>query len=695
MEPRPERTLPLGATWEGGGTHFALTSVHADGVELCLFDDGGRETRLDLREGESGIWHRFVPGVGPGQRYGYRVHGPWAPERGHRFNPAKLLLDPYARAIDGVVDHRGGLTLPYVPSDDLVRDDRDDAAAIPKAVVVDPAFDWERDEHPRTPWAETVLYELHVKGFTRRHPDVPERLRGTFAGLSSEAAIDHLVGLGVTAVELMPVHQIADEPFLVARGLTNYWGYAPIGLFAPHAAYAATGTRGEQVRELKELVKALHRAGIEVILDVVYNHTAEGNHLGPMLSFKGIDNASYYRLAPDGRHYVDVTGTGNTLNVAHPIVLRLVLDSLRAWVLEYHVDGFRFDLAVALTREGEAFEPGQTFLRALAEDPVLSQVKLIAEPWDLGPGGYRLGTFPAPWAEWNDRYRDTVRDLWRGRSSVAELARRLTGSSDLFGARGPCASINYVTAHDGLTLADLVTYERKRNEANLEGGEDGHDDDRSWNCGVEGPTDDPAIRALRARQQRTLLATLLLSHGVPMLLGGDELGRTQRGNNNAWCQDNELSWLDWELEPEREALLAYTRRLLALRRRHPALRRSSFLEGRGRGSLPDACWFHPAGRAMTPRDWEEGAERCVGLFLNGEELSHPEGEGESARAASFLVLVNASAEPRPFVLPPRRFGASWVIELDTARPATPLVTVRARHPLGLEGRSLVLLRRER
>ncbi|MCS7006766.1 MAG: glycogen debranching protein GlgX, partial [Gaiellaceae bacterium] len=603
----------------------------------------------------------------------------------------------YARAIDGVVDHRAGPTLPYVPTGapdaDLGRDDRDDAAAIPKAVVIDPAFDWEDDEPPRTRWEDTVLYELHVKGFTQRHPDVPEHLRGTFAGLASEAAIAHLVGLGVTAVELMPIQQKADEPFLVERGLTNYWGYSPIGFLAPHAAYAATGTRGEQVREVKGLVQALHRAGIEVILDVVYNHTAEGNHLGPMLSFKGIDNASYYRLAPDGRHYVDVTGTGNTLDLAHPTVRRLVLDSLRSWVLEYHVDGFRFDLAVALTREGEAFEPGESLLQAIAEDPVLSQVKLIAEPWDLGPGGYRLGAFPTPWAEWNDRYRDAVRDLWRGRSTVAELARRLTGSSDLFGARGPCASINYVTSHDGLTLADLVSYERKRNEANLEGGRDGPEDDRSWNCGVEGPTVDHAIRSLRARQQRNLLATLLLSHGVPLLLGGDEIGRTQGGNNNAWCQDNELSWLEWELDPGQESLLAFTRRLLELRRRHPVFRRSSFLEGRGSGALPDACWLRPDGREMRERDWESPDLRSVGLFLNGEELPG-DVAGPPGRDASFLLLVNVSQKPVRFTLPPRRLGVSWRVELETARPERPPTTAPAGSRLELEGRSLVLLRRE-
>jgi isoamylase len=699
--PWPGAPFPLGATWDGNGTNFSLFSEHAERVELCLFDDEGAETRVALRERTAYNWHGYLPGIGPGQRYGYRVHGPWAPERGHRFNPAKLLIDPYAKAIDGAVDHRVANTLPYVPTGspdaDLVRDDSDDAAAVPKCVVVDPAFDWEGDEHPRTPWADTTIYELHVKGFTRLHPGVPEHVRGTYAGLASEAAIAHLSSLGVTAVELLPIHHIADEHFLHERGLTNYWGYSTIGFFAPHASYAATGTRGEQVREFKGLVKALHRAGIEVILDVVYNHTAEGNHLGPMLSFKGIDNASYYRLTPDGRHYVDFTGTGNSLNPVHPSVLRLIMDSLRYWVLECHVDGFRFDLAAALARELYDVDRLATFFDVIHQDPVLSQVKLIAEPWDLGPGGYQVGNFPVLWAEWNDRYRDTMRDLWRGQGDVASFARRFTGSSDLYqdDGRHPSASINYITAHDGFTLADLVSYERKHNDGNGEDNRDGSDDNRSWNCGVEGPTDDPAIRSLRARQQRNFLATLLLSHGVPMLLAGDEIGRTQRGNNNAWCQDNELSWLDWDLDAEREELLAFTRRLLELRRRHPAFRRRRFLDGDGSGPLPDAWWFRADGRKMTRSDWESHEARAVGLFLNGDELGWLSPDGEPVRDDSFLVLVNASAEPMSFTLPPRRFGAAWALELDTASPQSAGVVTAARGRLVLEGRSLVLLRRER
>jgi glycogen operon protein len=697
--PWPGSPFPLGATWDGQGTNFSLFSENAERVELCLFDDEDAETRVPLEERTAFAWHGYLPGVGPGQRYAYRVHGPWAPERGHRFNPAKLLVDPYAKAIDGSIDHSAASTLPYVPTGepdaDLVRDDADDAPAIPKCVVIDPSFDWEGDVHPRTPWPDTIIYELHVKGFTQRLPGVPEHLRGTYAGLASDAAISHLTALGVTAVELMPIHHVADEHFLAGRGLVNYWGYSSIGFFAPHAPYAATGSRGEQVRELKGLVKALHRAGIEVILDVVYNHTAEGNHLGPMLSFKGVDNASYYRLTPDGRHYVDFTGTGNSLNPVNPSVLRLIMDSLRYWVVDCHVDGFRFDLASALARELHDVDKLSTFFDVIHQDPVLSQVKLIAEPWDVGPGGYQVGNFPVLWAEWNDRYRDAMRDLWRGHGDVASFARRFTGSSDLYqdDGRHPSASINYVTAHDGFTLADLVSYEGRHNEANGEGNRDGSDDNRSWNCGVEGPTDDPDVRALRARQQRNLLATLLLSHGVPMLLGGDEIGRTQRGNNNAWCQDNEISWLDWELDDEKERLLGFTRRLVELRRRHPVFRRSRFLDGKSdRSTLPDSWWLRPDGRRMTQRDWESPGTQVVGLYLNGAEVGSRTPEGELILDDSFLLLVNASPEPVPFVLPPRRFGARWEVELRTAHPDAPASSHPARGRLDLDARSLVLLR---
>ncbi len=699
MSTWPGRPFPLGATWDGEGTNFSLFSRHAERVDLCLFDDEDLEVRIPLEERTAHVWHGYLPGAGPGQRYAYRVHGPWAPERGHRFNPAKLLLDPYAKAIDGVVDHRVASTLPYVPTGapdaDLELDDEDDADAIPKCVVVDPAFDWEGVAHPGTPWADTIIYEVHVKGFTQRLPGVPEELRGTYAGLASDAAIAHLASLGVTAVELLPIHHIADEHFLPDRGLVNYWGYSSIGFFAPHSPYAATGSRGEQVRELKGLVKALHRAGIEVILDVVYNHTAEGNHLGPMLSFKGVDNASYYRLTEDGRHYVDFTGTGNSLNPVNPGVLRLIMDSLRYWAIDCHVDGFRFDLASALARELHDVDRLATFFDVIHQDPVLSQVKLIAEPWDVGPGGYQVGNFPVLWAEWNDRYRDTMRDLWRGHGEVASFARRFTGSSDLYqdDGRHPSASINFVTAHDGFTLADLVSYDGKHNEANGEGNRDGSDDNRSWNCGVEGPTDDPDVRRLRARQQRNLLATLLLSLGVPMLLGGDEIGHSQGGNNNAWCQDNEISWVDWDLDEERERLLDFTRRLVHLRRRHPVFRRSRFLDGRSdRAALPDSWWLRPDGRRMTQRDWETAGPGIVGLYLNGAETGLRTQHGEAVVDDSFLLLVNASSEPVSFVLPPRRFGARWELELRTDDPDAPVSSHPARGRLEADARSLVLLR---
>ena len=526
MRPWPGDPFPLGPTWDGSGTNFSVTSENAERVELCLFDEADVETRYALPRVTAHNWHGYLPGIGPGQRYGYRVDGPWAPERGHRFNANKLLIDPYAKAIEGPVRWSEGRTLAYADGDDLVRDETDDAAAIPKSVVIDTSFDWEGDQLLRRPWDSTVIYELHVKGFTQRRPGVREDLRGTYAGLASETAIAHLVDLGVTAVELLPIHHIADEHFLQARGLTNYWGYSTIGFFAPHAGYAATGTHGEQVREFKGLVKAMHRAGIEVILDVVYNHTAEGNHLGPTLSFRGLDNLAYYRTMPgDPRHYMDYTGTGNSLNPANPSVLRLIMDSLRYFVLDCHVDGFRFDLASALAREFHDVDRLSAFFDIIHQDPVLSQVKLIAEPWDVGEGGYQVGNFPVLWTEWNGMYRDTMRDFWRGQSSVAEFARRFTGSSDLYQSDGrrPFASINYVTCHDGFTLRDLVSYEQRHNEANLEDNRDGTTDNRSWNCGVEGDTDDPEVNALRDRQSRNFLATLLLSHGVPMLLAGDEI----------------------------------------------------------------------------------------------------------------------------------------------------------------------------
>ncbi len=699
----PGQIFPVGATWTGSATNFSVFSEHATAVELCLFDDEGVEERIPVTERDAFYWHVELPHVGPGQRYGYRVYGPWDPFNGQRFNPAKLLVDPYAKAIEGAIDESLASTLPYVPggeSDHLEIDDEDDAAAIPKSIVVDTGFDWEGVEPPSTPLSSTVIYEVHVKGFTKGHPDVREDLRGTYAGLASEPAIAHLVDLGVTAVELLPVHHIADEGFLHGQGLTNYWGYSTLGFFAPHSGYAASGQRGEQVSEFKGMVKALHRAGIEVILDVVYNHTAEGNHLGPMLSFKGLDNAAYYRSMPNDHHlFLDWTGTGNSLNIVHPAVLRMVMDSLRYWVQECHVDGFRFDLASVLGRETYDFDRGSGFFDAIAQDPWLSKVKLIAEPWDVGAGGYQVGGFPVLWAEWNGMYRDQVRDFWRGGAGVADLAERLAGSSDLYGddGRRPYASINFVTAHDGFTLADLVSYDHKHNEANDEDNQDGTDDNRSWNCGAEGPTDDPDVRALRARQQRNLLATLILSQGVPMIVGGDEQGRTQHGNNNGWCQDNELSWLDWDLDDDRQNLLEFTRRLIALRHDHPVLRRRTFLHGPVEAvtTVPDAWWFRADGRRMTSRQWNDGNEKVLGLFLNGRAITERDPHGGRITDDSFLLLFNGWHEDITFTLPAQRLGRRWTFELGTAWPEVEAKAwqVPARGEVGCPGRSVTVLRR--
>ncbi len=700
----PGRPFPLGAAWDGGGTNFALFSEHAEGVEVCLFDAEDDETRVELTQRTAYIWHCYLPEIGPGQRYGFRVHGQYEPTAGHRFNPAKLLIDPYAKAIDGVVDWTSDVNvLPYVPNgeedDDLEPDDDDDATAIPKSVVIDDAFLWEGDRPPRIPFADTVIYETHVKGFTMRHPDVREDLRGTYAGMASEAAVSYLVDLGITAIELLPVHHISDEAFLYDHGLRNYWGYSTIGYFAPHSEYAATGRLGEQVREFKGMVKALHRAGIEVILDVVYNHTAEGNHLGPMLAFKGADNAAYYRLMPDDpRHYMDFTGTGNSLNPVHPSVLRLIMDSLRYWVMECHVDGFRFDLAAALAREFYDVDRLSAFFDVIHQDPVLSQVKLIAEPWDVGPGGYQVGNFPILWSEWNGVYRDTVRDFWRGQASAGEFASRLTGSADLYQSDGrePIASINFITAHDGFTLADLVTYEEKHNDANGEDNNDGTDDNRSWNCGVEGPTDDPEVLALRARQTRNFLTTLFVSQGTPMLLGGDESGRTQDGNNNAWCQDNEISWFDWHEAQDASELREFVRRLIELRHRHPVLRRESFLRGapvNGSG-LPDVWWFRADGRKMTGRDWQ-GERHVLGMFLNGNEIPALGPHGEPIEDDSFLLLFNGHEEECEFLLPPKRFGGRWEFELSTAEPVAQAGSARyeARSRVLVFPRSILILKR--
>jgi isoamylase len=700
----PGRPFPLGATWDGGGTNFSLFSEHAEGVELCLFDDDGTETRIDMRNRRALNWHCYLPGIGPGQRYAYRVHGPYDPNQGHRFNPAKLLIDPYAKAIDGVVDwSQDANVLPYVPGDpddaDLEPDDEDDAIAVPKSVVIDDAFVWEGDRLPQVPLTDTVIYETHVRGFTMTHPEVREDLRGTYAGLASEPAIAYLKDLGVTAVELLPIHHISDESFLFERGLTNYWGYSTIGYLAPHSEYAATGRLGEQVREFKGMVKALHRAGIEVILDVVYNHTAEGNHLGPMLSFKGVDNAAYYRLMPDDpRHYMDFTGTGNSLNPVHPNVLRLIMDSLRYWVIDCHIDGFRFDLASALAREFFDVDRLSAFFDVIHQDPILSQAKLIAEPWDVGPGGYQVGNFPILWSEWNGIYRDTMRDFWRGQANCGDFASRLSGSADLYQSDGrePFASINFITAHDGFTLRDLVSYNDKHNEANLEDNKDGTDDNRSWNCGAEGPTDDEEINELRRRQQRNFLTTLILSQGTPMLLGGDEICRTQGGNNNGWCHNDKISWYDWDLNDNARKLHDFTRRLIALRREHPVFRRESFLEGSvaGDARLPDVWWFRPDGHKMTRHDWDEGPP-SLGLFLNGEAIPTPGPHGETVIDDTFVLLFNACPELVEFVLPRARFGKTWTLELSSAEPdAEPGESTHvAQSHLELPAHSLLVLRR--
>ncbi|MGI9184379.1 MAG: glycogen debranching protein GlgX [Solirubrobacteraceae bacterium] len=700
----PGRPFPLGATWDGEGTNFSLFSEHAGGVELCLFDDAGDETRIEVTGRRALNWHCYLPGVGPGQRYGYRVHGPYEPNEGHRFNPAKLLIDPYANAIEGTVDweHNANM-LPYVQSvdedADFEPDDEDNSAAVPKCVVIDDSFDWGGDRPPKVPFADTVIYETHVRGFTKRHPEVRDELRGTYAGLASEPAIEYLKDLGVTAVELLPVHQICDESFLYERGLSNYWGYSTIGYLAPHSEYAATGRCGEQVREFKGMVKALHQHGIEVILDVVYNHTAEGNHLGPMLSFKGVDNTAYYRLMPDDpRFYMDFTGTGNSLNPVHPSVLRLIMDSLRYFVIECHVDGFRFDLASALARELYDVDRLSAFFDTIHQDPVLSQVKLIAEPWDVGPGGYQVGNFPILWSEWNGVYRDSVRDFWRASASVGEFAQRLSGSADLYESDGrePFASINFITAHDGFTLRDLVSYNQKHNEANREDNQDGTDDNRSWNCGAEGEIDDAGIRELRGRQQRNFLTTLFVSQGTPMLLGGDELNRTQGGNNNGWCQDNEISWHDWSQDAEAEAMRVFTQRLIRLRREHCTFRRESFLRGQSvNGSpLPDVWWFRADGRKMTSQDWEHG-EAVLGMFLNGSAILKPGRHGEEIEDDSFVLLFNAHGEDRPFKLPGPRMGARWALELCTADPGAEAgsASYEAQGLINVTAHSITILKR--
>ncbi|MFE0419855.1 glycogen debranching protein GlgX [Streptomyces tendae] len=716
---RPGTPVPLGARFRTGpgqvaGTNFALWAGGAEAVELCLFDGpgpGARESRVRLTELTHEIWHGFVPGVRPGQRYGYRVHGRWDPWTGARWNPAKLLLDPYARAVDAAEGNDYSALPPEVyghvrdwPEQrvaDTVRDDRDSAPYVPKGVVVHDDDDWSDDRRPKTPWADSVIYELHVRGFTKLHPDVPPELRGTYAGLAHPAAIEHLARLGVTAVELLPVHQFAHESHLLERGLRNYWGYNSVGYFAPHAAYAASGTTGEQVGEFKRMVRALHAAGIEVILDVVYNHTAEAGELGPTLSLKGIDNRGYYRLQPDARRYADYTGCGNTLHVVQPHVLRLITDSLRYWVTEMGVDGFRFDLAAALARSMHDVDMLSPFLAVIGQDPVLRRVKLIAEPWDVGSGGYQVGAFPPLWTEWNDRYRDAVRDFWRhALPDVREMGYRLSGSSDLYawGGRRPYASVNFVTAHDGFTLRDLVSYERKHNEANGEGNRDGTDDNRSWNCGTEGDTDDAEVRALRRRQLRNLLTTLLLSTGVPMLVAGDEMGRTQRGSNNAYCQDNETSWVDWSLrdDPEWAPLFALAARLIALRHRHPVLRRRAFFSGRPHSAdgLRDLAWFTAGGTEMTERDWYAPAA-TLGMYLSGRDIPGRDEHGDPITDDSFLAVLHAGEEPACFVLPGAPWAERYEVVVDTGREEqdeAPGAVYPAGTPITVAARTVLLLR---
>jgi len=700
----PGDVYPLGAHWDGKGTNFALFSENATGVDLCLFDHNDEETRISLTEVSNFIWHGYLPGIGPGQRYGFRVHGPYEPEQGHRFNPNKLLIDPYAKAIDGNVKP-GPEIFGYSwkdPNQDLSFSELDSAAFMPKSVVVDESFDWEDDILLRTPWHETIIYELHVKGFTKLHPAIPEELRGTYAGLAHPAAIEHLQRLGVTAVELMPVHHFFAYPgYLADKGLSNYWGYDSLNYFSPHADYSSSGFVGQQVTEFKEMVKALHRAGIEVILDVVYNHTGEGNHLGPTLTLRGIDNTSYYRLVDDDRrYYMDFTGCGNSLYVRQPQVLKLIMDSLRYWVLEMHIDGFRFDLASALARELYEVNSLAAFFDIIHQDPVIADVKLIAEPWDVGEGGYQVGNFPVLWSEWNGRYRDTVRDFWRGEdSTLGEFAYRLTGSPDVYyqtNGRQPNASINFITAHDGFPLNDLVSYNEKHNDDNGEDNRDGESHNRSWNCGVEGETDDSEVLQLRERQRRNFLTTLMLSQGIPMMLHGDEIGRTQGGNNNAYCQDNDISWLDWDLKEANEDLLNFTRELIYFRRQHPVFRRRKWFQGQAiHGSgVTDIGWYNPDGTDMTQEQWDVGYAKSMSVFLNGNKIPSPGPQGQRISDDSFILFFNAHYETIEFVLPADFQAQTWVMEIDTQKPRfiTQTQTFTGNQAVPVVGRSIVVLR---
>lgn len=696
----PGRPYPLGATWDGAGTNFALYSHSGTAVDLCLFDEQGHEERIPLQEQTNFVWHCYLPAALPGQLYGYRVHGPYEPKRGMRFNPAKLLLDPYARAVSGEVNWKAplfGYQLGH-PDADLSCDSGDSAWGMPKGIIVSPFFDWENDRPLRTPLNDSVIYEMHVRGFTIQHPDIAPELRGTYAGLGSPPAVQYLKKLGITAVELMPIHDMLDDKRLIDRGLKNYWGYNTTNFFSPAARYASAGDKGGQVAEFKSMVKALHREGIEVILDVVYNHTSEGNHLGPTLSFRGIDNLTYYRtMNDDARYYMDYTGTGNSLNVHHPQVLKLIMDSLRYWVEDMHIDGFRFDLAATLARELHDVDRLSAFFDIIHQDPVLSQVKLIAEPWDVGEGGYQVGNFPILWAEWNGKYRDVVRRYWKSEDgTLAELGYRLTGSSDLYqrDGRRPSASVNFITAHDGFTLNDLVSYNEKHNEANGEENRDGSNDNHSWNMGVEGPTSDPGIIELRDRQKRNLLATLMLSQGVPMILGGDEIGRTQRGNNNAYCQDNEISWLDWTPEAGKRALFEFTRDLIRLRLEHPNLHRRKFFQDREiRGTVEkDVGWFRPDGEEMTDEEWSAGWVRCIGVRLNGETLNDSDSKGAPLHDDTFMLLLNPHHEPIDFYLPKPDEQTHWEMIVNTIQPKFyQNHCIQAGEPVRLAPQTLVVL----
>ena len=683
----PGTPYPLGATFDGVGTNFSLFTEVAERVELCLIAPDGGETRVPLEEVDGYVWHTYLPEVGPGQRYAYRVHGRFQTDQGFRCDPTKLLLDPYGKAFDpnGLKNSPAGANSDHTMT----------------CVVINPFFDWSTDHPPNRPYNETVIYEAHVKGLTETHPKVPENLRGTYAGVAHPAIIEHLTELGITAIELMPVHQFLQDGFLLDQGLSNYWGYNTIGFLAPHAAYASSRNPENAVAEFKSMVVDLHKAGIEVILDVVYNHTAEGNHQGPTVSFRGIDNAAYYRLSDEDKtYYVDYTGTGNSLNVRHPHTLQLIMDSLRYWVLEMHVDGFRFDLASTLARELHDVDRLSAFFDLVQQDPVVSQVKLIAEPWDVGEGGYQVGNFPGVWSEWNGRYRDTVRDFWRGEpSTLGEFAYRLTGSSDLYAATGrrPGASINFVTAHDGFTLNDLVSYNDKHNEANGEDNRDGESHNRSWNCGAEGPTEDPEILQLRARQRRNILATLLLSQGTPMLLHGDEMGRTQHGNNNVYCQDNEIAWIDWAFAEENAELLDFTKHAIHLRKSHPVFRRRRFFAGRpirGGDQERDIAWLTPDGREMTGEDWDSGFGKSLMVFLNGNAIPEPNARGERVVDDSFLLCFNAHYEALKFAVPDSGFGAQWMAVLDTSRPrGRGQLTANAGDAINVASRSLLVLQK--